>query len=71
MFHAVKGTLAEMTSLCGRDTEKDLFGKPGGYKTILSKNTVEKPAPSAARKYKGRLHGRYGLLVPGCQPLIE
>jgi formamidopyrimidine-DNA glycosylase len=50
MFHAVKGTLAEMTSLCGRDTEKDLFGKPGGYKTILSKNTVEKPCSVCGAK---------------------
>jgi formamidopyrimidine-DNA glycosylase len=27
----------------GRDTEMDLFGCPGGYKTILSKFTVDKP----------------------------
>ena len=27
----------------GRDTEKDLFGKPGGYRTILSSKTLTYP----------------------------
>jgi formamidopyrimidine-DNA glycosylase len=30
----------------GSDTELDLFGRPGGYKTIISKNTVNKPCPA-------------------------
>ena len=29
-----------MTEHGGRDTEKDLFGKAGGYKTMMSKNSV-------------------------------
>ncbi len=45
MFVAVKGVLAEMTGRGGRDTERDLFGNPGGYTTILSKFTVDKPCP--------------------------
>lgn len=45
LFISVKDTLAAMASQGGRDTELDLFGKPGGYKTILSKNTVNKPCP--------------------------
>ncbi len=32
-----------MASQGGRDTELDLLGKPGGYQTILSKNTANKP----------------------------
>jgi len=32
-----------MTAKGGRDTESDLSGKPGGYKTKLSKNTVGQP----------------------------
>ena len=43
LFHSVKNTLAEMVRLGGRDTEKDLFGRAGRYKTLLSKNTVGKP----------------------------
>jgi formamidopyrimidine-DNA glycosylase len=45
LFNSIKETLAGMVSLGGRDTEFDLFGHPGGYKTILSKNTVNKPCP--------------------------
>lgn len=45
LYHSVKNTLAEMTAAGGRDTEKDLFGRAGGYITRLSKNTVGKPCP--------------------------
>jgi formamidopyrimidine-DNA glycosylase len=46
MFKALKSVLSEMMLKGGRDTERDLFGCPGGYKTILSKNTVDKPCPN-------------------------
>jgi formamidopyrimidine-DNA glycosylase len=45
MYDAVKRVLAAMTAQGGRDTERDLFGRPGGYKTVLSKNTVGTPCP--------------------------
>ena len=38
IFSSVKSTLAEMTDNGGRDTERDLFGNQGGYRTKLSKN---------------------------------
>ena len=37
LFQSIKNTLSEMISGGGRDTEKDLFGNPGGYKTKMSK----------------------------------
>jgi len=37
MFKTVKTLLAEMTEKGGRDTEKDIYGKPGGYATVMSK----------------------------------
>lgn len=43
LFNSIKATLAEMTFQGGRDTERDLFGCFGGYKTKLSKNTVDEP----------------------------
>jgi len=43
LFDSIKDTLSEMTAKGGRDTENDLSGKPGGYKTKLSKNTVGQP----------------------------
>ena len=46
LFHILKLTLRSMTDKGGRDTEKDLFGNFGGYKTILSKNTYKNPCPN-------------------------
>jgi formamidopyrimidine-DNA glycosylase len=43
LFFSIKKTLTEMSELGGRDTEKDLFGASGRYKTRLSKNTLGKP----------------------------
>jgi formamidopyrimidine-DNA glycosylase len=45
LFNAIVGTLTAMASQGGRDTELDLFGSPGRYKTVLSKNTVGRPCP--------------------------
>lgn len=45
IFISIKTTLQEIVDKGGRNTEKDLFGSNGGYKTILSKNTVDKPCP--------------------------
>lgn len=52
MFYAVKNVLAKMVNEGGRNTEKDLFGCKGGYKTILSKNTVGKPCPVCSTTIK-------------------
>jgi formamidopyrimidine-DNA glycosylase len=46
LFKALKSTLSDMEAQGGRDTEQDLFGRPGGYRTILSKKTVNTPCPS-------------------------
>jgi formamidopyrimidine-DNA glycosylase len=42
LYKSIKSTLAEMTFKGGRDTERDLFGCFGGYKTKLCKNTAGK-----------------------------
>jgi formamidopyrimidine-DNA glycosylase len=46
LFDSLKATLSAMAAQRGRDTESDLFGNPGGYKTVLCKNTVNKPCPA-------------------------
>jgi formamidopyrimidine-DNA glycosylase len=43
LFDSLKLTLSRMVAGGGRDTETDLFGNQGGYKTILSRNTMGKP----------------------------
>jgi formamidopyrimidine-DNA glycosylase len=45
LFDSIKNTLSAMAQLGGRDIENDLFGNPGGYRSILCKNTVNKPCP--------------------------
>jgi len=45
LFVSVKETLASMANGGGRDTESDLFGRPGRYRTVLCKNTAGKPCP--------------------------
>ena len=46
IFDSIKSTLSEMVNGGGRDTEKDLFGNPGGYKTKLSKLTALSLCPN-------------------------
>ena len=45
MFTSVKSTLAEMTESGGRDTERDIFGVAGGYKTKLSRSNTSLICP--------------------------
>ena len=45
LLDSLKLTLSRMVTHGGRDTEVDLYGRQGGYKTILSRNTVGKPCP--------------------------
>jgi formamidopyrimidine-DNA glycosylase len=68
LFFSIKNTLACMTEQGGRDTEKDLFGNPGGYTTLLSKNTVGKPCPVCdAEIQKCAYMGGAVYWCPGCQ----
>jgi formamidopyrimidine-DNA glycosylase len=70
MFAAVKTILQEMTAKGGRDTERDLFGNPGGYQTVLSKNTVGKPCPACGTIIQKEPYlGGSIYVCEGCQKL--
>ncbi len=70
MYGAVKGVLADMAARGGRDTERDLFGQPGGYKTVLSKNTVGTPCPACGTDIKKEPYlGGSIYYCAGCQSL--
>jgi formamidopyrimidine-DNA glycosylase len=57
-----------MTDLGGRDTEKDLLGQAGGYKTLLSKNTVNDPCPRCGGRIKKEAYlGGAVYYCKGCQ----
>jgi len=70
LFHSLKVTLKNMTENGGRDTEKDLLGQNGRYKTILSKNTVYRPCPNCGSNItKEAYMGGAIYYCPVCQKL--
>jgi formamidopyrimidine-DNA glycosylase len=70
LFYSLKITLKNMTENGGRDTEKDFFGCLGGYKTILSKNTLKNPCPNCGNTIvKEAYLGGAVYYCPLCQKL--
>jgi formamidopyrimidine-DNA glycosylase len=70
LFHSVKDTLSKMTDMDGRDTERDLYGNFGGYKTILSKNTYRNPCSNCGGTIVREAYlGGAVYYCPDCQPL--
>ena len=70
LYKAVKKTMKEMSDKGGRDTEKDLFGQPGKYKSKLSKNTVGQSCPVCGSEIqKASYMGGSIYFCSGCQGL--
>ncbi len=70
MYETVRDTLREMTEKGGRDTERDIFGNPGGYRSLLSKNTWTEPCPVCGSTIvKEPYLGGAVYYCPRCQPL--
>jgi formamidopyrimidine-DNA glycosylase len=70
LFDSVKTTLAQMRGNGGRDTERDLFGNPGGYRTVLSSKTVAYPCPACGGSLKREAYlGGNIYFCEGCQVL--
>ena len=70
LFRNIKEILLKMSENGGRDTEKDLFGNYGNYKTILSAKTYKKPCPVCGTKIiKQAYLGGNVYFCPVCQPL--
>jgi formamidopyrimidine-DNA glycosylase len=69
LFGAVKSTLREMSESQGRDTELDLFGKPGRYRTIMSRHNAGKPCPTCGSPIqKAAYMGGSVYFCQRCQP---
>ena len=69
LYDAIKTVLADMVSQGGRDTEKDLFGNPGGYRTRLSKMTVGSACPVCGATIRKEAYmGGSIYYCGGCQP---
>ena len=70
VYQALTETLQKMTAGGGRNTEKDLFGKPGGYAALLSKNTVGKGCPYCGTIIQKTSYlGGTVYFCPSCQEL--
>ena len=70
LYDSIKTTLAQMAADGGRDTERDLLGSFGGYKTRLSKNTADKACQLCGSKImKEAYMGGSIYFCPGCQKL--
>lgn len=69
LFSCVKSVLSAMRFQGGRDTEKDLFGCSGGYKTILSSKTLSKSCPVCGDTIIREAYlGGNIYYCPTCQP---
>lgn len=70
LYSAIKDVLADMTKAGGRDTERDLFGRPGGYGVRLCAATVGKPCPKCGQAIVKQAYlGGSVYFCPGCQKL--
>jgi formamidopyrimidine-DNA glycosylase len=68
LYTSVTSTLAEMTRLGGRDTEKDLFGQPGGYITLMSAKNAGAPCPECGTPIRKEAYlGGSVYYCPECQ----
>jgi formamidopyrimidine-DNA glycosylase len=68
LLDSIKKTLWEMMAKGGRDTEHDLWGRPGGYRTKLSKNTVGQPCSVCGTPIKKEAYlGGSIYYCSGCQ----
>ena len=70
LYSAITGTLAEMSRLGGRDTEKNLCGFPGGYITVMSARNAGAPCPECgAPIIKEPYMGGSVYYCARCQPV--
>lgn len=70
LYVSIKKTLMNMIELNGRDTEKDIYGEYGGYKTVMGKNNVGKPCPSCREIIKKENYlGGSIYYCPNCQKI--
>lgn len=71
LLSCIVSVLRDMTARGGRDTEKDLFGCPGGYRVKLSKNTLASGCPRCGGQIvKETYLGGAVYDCPSCQPLL-
>ena len=68
LYHAIKETLNHMVALGGRDNERDLYNKSGGYQRLLHSKTVDRPCRECGTLIKKIQYlGGAAYFCPSCQ----
>lgn len=68
LYHAIRNTFKQAVDLGGRDSERDLFSKPGGYRRMMDSKTMGQPCPACGTLLeKIQYLGGACYLCPGCQ----
>lgn len=66
---AAVGTVKDAVAAGGRDTERDLFGRPGGYRPTLDSRAAGRPCPRCGTAVVRRSYlGGSVYFCPQCQP---
>jgi formamidopyrimidine-DNA glycosylase len=69
LHHAIVATMTEAIEKGGRDTEKDLYGAPGGYVPILDRRAKDRPCPDCGTPIEKISYlGGSCYVCPSCQP---
>ncbi len=72
LYESLKSTLKAMERDGGRDTEKTLFGNPGGYPSVLSSKTVAYPCPRCGGGITRKAYlGGNVYFCEHCQPILK
>jgi formamidopyrimidine-DNA glycosylase len=65
---AIRETLRQAAELGGRDSERDLYNRPGGYKRVLDSTSVGRPCPHCGSPIeKIQYLGGASYFCPQCQ----
>lgn len=68
LFSSIKRILGLMSDLGGRDTEKDLYGMEGGYRTVMSAKNLGSPCPKCGEAIVRQAYmGGNVYFCPSCQ----
>jgi formamidopyrimidine-DNA glycosylase len=68
LYEAITVTIKHAVALGGRDTERDLYNRPGGYRRILNSKTVNQPCPECGTPIaKIQYLGGASYFCPHCQ----
>lgn len=68
LYEAIRKTMLEAVELGGRDSERDLHNKPGGYSRILDSRSAGRPCPNCGTSIeKISFQGGSCYFCPRCQ----